>query len=257
MNNQAIKEIVMFTVKGKNVLVTGANRGIGLAFIKELLAQGATKIYAASRDIKSLVDVVALNPERIQAIELDVTNQQQIAQLTKNIPSLDLLINNAGIANGCFNSADQAIDIARQEMETHYFGPMQVTQACLGLLKNSEHSAIVNISSVAALSNFPSLGPYSATKAALMSYSQGLRIELAADNIGVYCVYPGPTDTRLAPGDQMPKATTESVAVKTLEAMNNGMLDIYPDDFAQNMSALLFEHPDKLAQTFKAFHCVQ
>ncbi|BCE03545.1 SDR family NAD(P)-dependent oxidoreductase [Marinicellulosiphila megalodicopiae] len=244
----------MFNLKGKSVLVTGANRGIGLGFIEALLANGASTIYAAGRDKNALEEVVALNPEIIKAIKLDVLDDSDIQSLTQKIESLDVLINNAGIANGCFNTAPNAVEIAKLEMDTHYFGPLKIIHQCLPLLKQSKQAFIINIASIAALSNFPSLGPYSATKAALMSLTQGLRIELAGDNIKAVCVYPGPTDTRLAPGEQMPKATRQSVAINTFEGINQGQLDIYPDDFAKAMFTLLEEHPNKLAQTFKEFH---
>ncbi|MCJ8311548.1 MAG: SDR family NAD(P)-dependent oxidoreductase [Saccharospirillaceae bacterium] len=243
----------MFKIKGKTVLVTGANRGIGLAFVNALLEKGVNKIYAVGRDLTSLKDVVAINPNVIELIVCDVTNSEHIQNLTKKINHLDILINNAGIANACFNTADNAVEIAKKEMDTHYFGPMQITQACLPMLKGSKQAAIVNIASVAALSNFPSLGPYSATKAALMSFTQGLRIELAGDNIKAVCVYPGPTDTRLAPGD-IPKAKPQSIAQNTLIALESGQLDIYPDDFSKSMFKQFEEGADTLAQAYAQMH---
>jgi len=242
----------MFEVNGKTVLITGANRGIGLAFVKACLSKGAKKIIAAGRDMNLLNEVVNIDSSVIEAFELDVTNSEHIKKIA-NFHELDVLINNAGIANGCFNLSDNAVDVAKKEMETHYFGPMQITQVCLPLLKQSKQAAIINIASVAALSNFPSLGPYSATKAALMSFTQGLRVELSAFNIQAYCVYPGPTDTRLAPGD-IPKATTMSIAQNTLAALKDGELDIYPDEFSKSMSSIYEQSPAKLAEAYKQMH---
>ncbi|WP_111979320.1 SDR family NAD(P)-dependent oxidoreductase [Algibacillus agarilyticus] len=242
----------MLNLTGKTVLITGANRGIGLAFVKTCLSAGAKHILAAGRDLSALKAVVKLNPAVIKAIELDVTNNTHVQNL-KTIKQLDVLINNAGIANGCFNLADNALDVAKKEMDTHYFGPMNICQTLMPVLRQSPNGAIINISSIAALSNFPSLGPYSATKAALMSFTQGLRIELADSGLKAVCVYPGPTDTRLAPGD-IPKATTESIAINTFAQINNGQVDIYPDDFSQAMYAHFQESAQQLAQTYTEMH---
>jgi len=242
----------MHYLKGKTVLITGANRGIGLAFVKEAIAQGVATIYAAGRDKNALNEVAKLN-ENITPMLLDVTNAEQIKTAFETLSELDVLINNAGIAHGCFHLNENAISVARQEMETHYFGPLQIIQNAVPLLKQSQQAAIINIASAAALSNFPSLGPYSVTKAALKSLSEGLRVELAPTNITVHCVYPGPTDTRLAPGD-IPKATTESIAQNTLAAVANKELDIYPDSFAKTMFEIYSESPEKLAQTYAGMH---
>lgn len=239
-----------FSVKDKTVLVTGANRGIGEAYVKVLLEQGAGKIYAAARNLDNLKALISLNSDVIVPVLLDVTNPEQIKQLTKTIPSLDILINNAGIANACSSTSDNAVDIARQEMETNYFGPLQVTLELLPLLKQSSQAAIINISSIAGISNFPMMGPYSATKAALHSLTQGLRAELAEFGIKVLGVYPGPIDTRLTEAMDMEKPRPEQVATRTFMALEQGIVDVLPDDFSQQMYAAFLEHPHQLEQAF-------
>jgi len=92
---------------------------------------------------------VAYDLQVIQPILLDVTNADHIMKLKTQVEALDILINNAGIANACTSSSDQALEIARLEMETNFFGPLHITQTLLPLLKNSEQAAIVNISSIA------------------------------------------------------------------------------------------------------------
>ncbi len=239
-----------FTVKDKIALVTGANRGIGEGFVKVLLEQGASKIYAAARDLDNLRPIVALNPTVIIPILLDVTNSAHIKNLHSSIPALDILVNNAGIANACNSTSENAVEISRLEMETNLFGPMQITLNLLPLLKKSKDAAIVNLSSIAGISNFPTLGPYSATKAAMHSYTQGLRAELVDTNIQVVGVYPGPIDTRMAAGMDMDKPKPEQVAERTFAALAKGENDVLPDDFSEQMYAAFLEHPHNLESVF-------
>lgn len=239
-----------FKIKDKTALVTGSNRGIGEAYVQYLVKSGAKKVYAAARDLNNLKALVAQNPEVIEPVLLDVTNTGHIKLLAENISALDILINNAGIANACHSTSENAVEIARLEMDTNYFGTMQVTLAVLPLLRQSAQAAIINLSSIAGICNFPLMGPYSATKAAVHSYTQGLRAELANDSIQVVGVYPGPIDTRMAKDFDMEKPKPEQVAVKTFEALSIGNVDVLPDDFAQQMYDTFLEHPHQLEKAF-------
>ncbi len=238
-----------FDLKGKTALVTGANRGIGAAFVAHLAKQGASTVYVAVRDLENAKALTVQFPDCVKPLLLDITNAEHIAALAQTILSLDIIINNAGIATLSDSTSDKSLEIARLEMETHYFGPMQINTVLLPLLKESKQAAIINISSIAGISCFPSLGPYSATKAALHSYTQGLRAELSDDTIQVIGVYPGPTDTRLAPGE-MDKATPEQVVTASFAALSNGDVDVFPDDFSKQMYATFLEHPHQLETVF-------
>jgi len=237
-----------FDINGKTALVTGANRGIGKAFVEALSSRGAKKIYAGTRDRSNFDGLQQLSPI-VEPVVLDVTRAEDIQTLSSNISTLDLLINNAGIANACTPAADNAMDIARLEMETNYFGPLKLVLSLLPLLKQS-HGAIINISSIAGISNFPSLGPYSATKAALHSWTQGLRAELESSGILVAGVYPGPIETRMTEGFEIEKAPASQVADKTLDAIARGELDIFPDHFSEQMYSLFLKHPSELEKAF-------
>jgi len=239
-----------FMIKDKVALVTGSNRGIGEAYVLALLEAGARKIYATARDVDSLQSLVEKAPAIIEPILLDVTNPDHITQLANKISELDILINNAGIINACTFCADNALEIARLEMQTNYFGPLQLTQALLPLLRASKQAAIINLSSIAGISNFPAIAPYSATKAAMHSYTQGLRAELSSEGIQVLGIYPGPIDTRMAEGWEMDKAAPSQVAQKTFEALAEGVTDVLPDDFSKQMYGMFLEHPQQLEKAF-------
>ncbi len=242
-----------FEIKDKIVLVTGANRGIGEAYVLELLNAGAKKIYAAARNINNLQVLVENNPAIIEPVLLDVTNPAHINALVEKIDALDMLINNAGIINATDFLSENTLEIARLEMETNYFAPLQLTLALLPLLKQSGQAAIINLSSIAGISNFPVIAPYSATKAAMHSLTQGLRANLADQGIIVVGVYPGPIETRMTDGWEAEKAKPLQVAQKTFEALLTGENDVFPDDFSQQMYASFLEHPQLLEKAFAEF----
>lgn len=242
-----------FDVKGKVALVTGANRGIGKAYVECLVKRGARKVYAGVRDASTFASLAAIHHDIVEPVLLDVTRADHIQALARKLPALDLLINNAGIIHSCFNSADNAVDIARIEMETNYFGPLNLTLALLPALKKSK-GAIVNVSSIAGISNFPSIGPYSATKAALHSFTEGLRTELQSDGILVTGVYPGPIETRMTESFEMPKAPTSQVAERTFDGLSKGETDIFPDSFSEQMYAAFLDNPKYLEKAFAELH---
>ena len=239
-----------YSIKDKVALVTGSNRGIGEAYVLELLNAGARKIYAGARDVTNLKSLVANNPDVIEPVLLDVTKGEHIQALAETIDSLDILINNAGVINACTFSDENAVEIARQEMEVNYFAPLRITRALLPKLKQSADAAVINISSIAGISNFPVIAPYSVTKAAMHSFTQGLRANLTADGIKVIGVYPGPIDTRMADGWDMEKAQPLQVAQLTFEALAKGEVDVLPDDFSKQMYNAFLQHPHELEKIF-------
>lgn len=241
-----------YSIQGKTVLVTGANRGIGEALVKALLAQGAKRIYAAGRSLENLAPLVSLAPAVIVPVQLDVTNASHIANTAKLIGELDILINNAGIATGSTFSGEASLSIAIDEMATNYFGPINLTHALLPALHKSSSAAVINISSIAGISNFPTLGPYSASKAAVHSFTQGLRAELRKTNIVVVGVYPGPVDTDMTRDFEMAKAAPADVAAIILSGLENGLEDIFPDAFSQEMYKVFTANPKQLEQQFGA-----
>lgn len=236
-------------LKGKTVLVTGSNRGIGKAFVEALIARGASRIYAAARQLSDAQALASCAPEVVVAMQLDITNASEIASAVASIKQLDILINNAGVAQGSGFSSAGSLEIAQAEMATNYFGSLNLTHALLPMLRESSAAAIVNISSIAGISNFPALGPYSASKAAVHSFIQGLRAELRNSNILVQGVYPGPVDTRMAEGASE-KAAPAEVVDYILNGLENAEEDIFPDAFSQAMYRTFCQNPKSLEQQF-------
>lgn len=237
-------------------LVTGANRGIGLALVETLLAHKVKRIYLGGRDLAALEQIIqqlSKSATELVAIKLDITSAVDIAHASRSINSLDLLINNAGIANSSGFVQEASGDIAQLEMATNYFGPVNLTRALLPQLQNSSQAAIVNISSIAGIANMPVLGPYSASKAALHSFTQGLRAELAKNKIFVQGVYPGPVDTRMTEGFEFPKAMPAEVAKIILKGVEQKIEDIFPDAMSANSYNTFITNPKQLEQEYASW----
>lgn len=241
-----------YIIQGKTALVTGANRGIGKAIVEALITAGAQRIYAAARDINSLQTLVSQAPNIIVPVQLDVTKAGDIANIATLVGELDILINNAGIATGSDFSGAASLAIAADEMATNYFGVISLTHALLPVLHKSSGAAVINVSSIAGIANFPTLGPYSASKAAVHSFTQGLRAEVRKANIAVVGVYPGPVETRMTEGFEMDKAAPADVANAVLTGLKNGEEDVFPDAFSAAMYQVFVQNPKQLEQQFAA-----
>jgi NAD(P)-dependent dehydrogenase (short-subunit alcohol dehydrogenase family) len=215
------------TIKDKTVLVTGANRGIGQALAAEALARGAKRVYAGTRQPLAHPD------DRVTPLSLDVTSTAQIQAAAGQAGSLDMLINNAGIA-----LPDDLTDPAALErhLAVNLFGTYAVTRAFLPALTRSR-GVIVNILSVNALAPLPLIIPaYSVSKAAAFSLTQSLRTLLAAQGVKVHAVLPGPVDTDMLRGADIPKASPESVAQAIFDGVDNGEEEIFPDPASAPMA---------------------
>ncbi len=215
----------------KTVLVTGANRGIGFATVRQLLNKGVKKVYAGVRNPDTAPDY---GDDRVVTIRLDISNAEQVAAAAETAADVDLLINNAGTA--AFASLlDAPLDVIASDMNTNYYGTLNVVRAFVPVLEKQRDAAIVNVVTIAAFVNFPSLGGYSASKAALFSLSQGIRMELAPRGIKVHTVNPGPIDTDMAKDLEMDKTSADEAAQNILAGLEQDVADILPDAAAEQM----------------------
>ncbi len=222
-------------IKDSVVLVTGSNRGIGKSYIAALLQRGAKKVYAGMRDTGWFETLAREWPEadrqRVEPLILDITNEGHIRSAVARAGDVTVLINNAGIARFAGLIAAENLDPARQEMEVNYFGSLRMSRAFAPVLKENG-GAIINVLSVASLGNFPVLGSYSASKAALHSMTQGIRAELAAQGTRVFGVFPGPIQTDMAENFDMEKSPPAMIAEGTLDSVERGEEDIFIDPMA-------------------------
>lgn len=187
-------------IEGATALVTGANRGIGRAITEALLERGAAKVYAGAPDTGQLSDLVERYGDRIEAVQLDVTDAERVAAVAAEADNVQIVVNNA-------------------------------------------RGALVNLVSVGGLANFPLFPIYSASKAAARSLTQGARALLAAQEIAVMGVYPGPVDTDMAAGLEMDKSSPADVASSILDAIEAGQEDVFPDPFAVGFAEQFLSSP--------------
>lgn len=232
-------------IAGSVALVTGCNRGIGRAILDTLLARGAAKIYAATRQPDSLAALAEQHPGRIVPIRLDITDHDRIAVVASGCDDVQLLVNNAGYNSnsGLLASADTGG--ARAEMECNYFGTLAMCRAFAPVLKANaaKGAAIVNMASITGRVNLPFMGSLSASKAAVISLSQGVRAELAADGIPVLLIMPGATDTDMTAVFPPPKQPPSVVAEALADAVESGQEEVYPGDMATGIAAGLAADP--------------
>jgi NAD(P)-dependent dehydrogenase (short-subunit alcohol dehydrogenase family) len=214
------------TIADKAVLVTGANRGIGRALVEEALRRGAMRVYAGTRQPLAHAD------GRVTPLTLDVTDAAQIQAAVERVESLDVLVNNAGVA-----LYDDLSDrgVLEQHLAVNLFGTHGVTQAFLPLLTRSR-GAIVNVLSDTAFAAFPLIPAYSISKAAAFNLTQSLRALLAEQGVRVHAVIAGPVDTDMSRGVDIPKASPESVARAIFDGVDTGEEEIFPDPKSATMA---------------------
>jgi NAD(P)-dependent dehydrogenase (short-subunit alcohol dehydrogenase family) len=213
-------------IANKTVLITGANRGIGRALVNEALRKGAKRVYAGTRGPLQNAD------ERVTPLTLDVTSVSQIQRAVDEVDTLDVLINNAGIA--LYDDLSN-LGVIEQHLAVNFLGLLKVTHAFLPLLRRSQ-GAIVNNLSLAGLAALPIIPAYSISKAAAFNMTQSMRALLAGQGVTVHAVVLGPIDTDMNRGFDLPKASPESAAVSIFEGLEKGEDEIFPDPAALSIA---------------------
>ena len=219
------------------VLITGANRGIGLAFAKAFLAHGARKVYAAARNPSS-VSLGGVTPLR-----LDVTSPDDVEAAALLASDVSLVVNNAGIAAfGSFLS-DDAEAVLRRHLETNVLGVLRVSRAFAPVLARNGGGALLNVASIASWISSPLLASYAVSKSALWSLSNGLRNDLRAQGTQVTTLHMGFVDTDLTQGIEMPKSTPEAIVEQALAALEAGASEVLADEMTRQVKRGLGDEP--------------
>jgi NAD(P)-dependent dehydrogenase (short-subunit alcohol dehydrogenase family) len=220
-------------IAGSVALVTGAGRGLGRAFARELVSRGAAKVYGAARD-PAAVSEAGLTP-----IALDITDPDRVAQVARECSDVSLLVNNAGVwKGGPFLDAPN-LDAARLEMETNYFGTLSMCRAFAPVLAANGGGAVVNMLSIVSFFTNPINGSYGASKAAELSLTNGIRLELHHQGTLVVGVHAGFVDTDMTTAIDVPKISPESVARQAFDAVEADQVEVLADERTRAVKASL------------------
>ena len=225
------------------VLVTGANRGIGLAFARELLARGARKVYAGARDPANVTQ------SGVQPLRLDVTKPEDVAAAAALASDATLVINNAGIAQPGGFLAPDGEDVARRLFETNFFAMLRMSKAFAPILKVNGGGALLNVLSVASWVNGGELAAYAASKSAAWSLTNALRSELAAQKTQVLALHMAYVDTDLTRGFDAPKSSADEIVKRALDGLESGLDEVLADELtAQVRRGMTAARPSYLPQ---------
>jgi len=220
-----------------SVLITGANRGIGLAFAEAALARGARKVYAGVRSSSNFSN------RGLVPIKLDVTSDNDVADAARICNDVTLVINNAGIAllGGLLKAGTS--DSARMQFETNVFGILRMTQAFAPVLAKNGGGAFLNVLSAASWINSGALTAYAVSKAAAWSLTNGLRNELRQQGTQVLGLHVGFVDTDLTRGLDVVKVSPQSVVATALDALEAGASEVLADERTQTIKRGLTTEP--------------
>ncbi len=205
-------------------LVTGANRGIGLAFTRELLARGVRKVYAGARDPSTITQ------PGVEAIRLDVTKPAEVAAAAARAGDVTLVINNAGVGHQGGFLAPDSEEVARRQLETNFFGMLRMSKAFAPVLKANGGGALLNVLSIVAWVNGGQLAAYAASKSAAWSLTNSLRHELATQRTQVLALHMAFVDTDLVRAIEGPKTSPEDIVRRALDGLEAGLDEVLADE---------------------------
>ncbi|WP_036502185.1 MULTISPECIES: SDR family oxidoreductase [Nocardia] len=218
----------MTAIEGAVVFVTGGSRGIGKALVENLYQRGASKVYATARNPRTVT-----HPDAVP-VALEVTDLASVTAAADLAPDVTILINNAGVSVGA-SFLGSPIDDIRREFDTNFYGPLLVTRAFAPTIERNGGGHILNVHSV--LSWLAVGGSYSASKAALWSQTNSLRLELQPHGIAVTGLHVGYVDTDLTAGIQAPKTSAAEVAALALDGIETGAHEVLADDISRHVKA--------------------
>lgn len=219
-------------------LVTGANRGIGRQFVLELLDRGARTVYATARRPETL----DFRDPRVVPLRLDLLDHNSIVAAAAVAADATLVVNNAGISTGAVLVAGDLAELGR-EMDTHFWGTLDVVREFAPVLSSNGGGAIVNVLSALSWFSSPAAGGYAAAKAAAWNMTNGVRLELAGQGTLVQGVHLGAADTDLMADYDGPKIDPRDVARRSLDGLAAGSIEVVVDDWSAMVKASLAGDP--------------
>jgi NAD(P)-dependent dehydrogenase (short-subunit alcohol dehydrogenase family) len=220
-------------ISGSVALVTGADRGLGQAYARQLVSRGAAKVYGAARHPEAVTE------PGVTPVALDITDGPRVAQVAQQCADVSLLVNNAGVMEASTFLSAPSMDGARLEMETNYFGTLRMCQAFAPVLKARGGGAIVNMLSVTSFYTNPFDASYGASKAAAWSLTNGVRVELHHQGTLVVAVHAAFIDTAMAAVVDAPKISPDAVAQQAFDAVEAGQIEVLADERSRFVKASL------------------
>lgn len=229
------------TLDGRTVLVTGANGGLGAQFVQQALDRGARKVYAATRTPRQWTDA------RVQPVALDLTAPDDAARAAATASDVDLLVNNAGIAPPGDSISGPETEV-RRVFETNFFGTLRVANAFAPVLAANGGGTLLNILSAAAWTPVPT--GYGASKAAMWSATNALRVELRGQGTHVIGLLVGMVDTPMTHGWDVPKVTAEGVVAQAYDGVADGALEVLADEPTRDLKSRMSTRGEELYPWF-------
>jgi NAD(P)-dependent dehydrogenase (short-subunit alcohol dehydrogenase family) len=212
-------------INGSIALVTGANRGLGREFARQLRERGASKVYATSR-----------------GTGLDITDPEAVRTTAAGAGDVTLLINNAGVSTG-HNLITGDLAEIRREMDTHFWGTLHMVRAFAPILAANGGGAILNVLSALSWFAYDGSTAYAAAKAAEWNLTNGVRLELAAQRTQVTGLHLGAADTDMTASYDGPKGDQAVIVAAALDGLEAGRLEVVADDWSAGVKASLAGDP--------------
>lgn len=228
----------MTSIEGAVGLVTGGHRGLGRAYVAALVRHGAVKVYATARK------AAASHDPHVVAETLEVTDPDSVRSLAERTGDVDIVVNNAGMLIPGPLLKSTAEDV-RATFDTNVFGALHMAQTYAPILARNGGGALVNMLSVFSWAS--GAGAYGASKAALWSLTNSLRLELAGQGTHVLGVHAGFIDTEMVSAIKKPKISPELVAAKVMQALIAGQDEVLVDQLTEQAKAALAGPVDRLA----------
>jgi len=234
-------------IEGSVALVTGASRGLGRVFARQLVSRGAARVYGAARD------PAAVTEPGVTPVALDITDPGRAARVAEQCADVSLLVNNAGVMAASTFIGAPSLDAARLEMETNYFGTLSMCRAFAPVLAANGGGAVVNMLSIVSFFTNPYNASYGASKAAAWSLTNGIRIELAHQETLVVAVHAGFVDTDMTAMIDAPKISPESVVGQAFDAVEAGEIEVLADERSRSVKASLSRDHELIYPPVQAF----